>query len=113
MSLRRSSLAIAVALLIAQSALPLVTNAGKDRVCPLKCCTTTMCPLKTDGCAMRSCGMFAPQALPLFVRFAVIDERADSIVDHATIDYTIATPQHLLRGFHLDLEHPPRHSSLV
>ena len=113
MSRRNASFAILIALLlIAQSALPLIANAGKNRVCPLKCCTT-MCPLKTDGCAMRSCGMFTPQALPLFVRFAVVDERPQLVVDHATIDYTIATPQHPLRGFQFDFEQPPRHSSLA
>ena len=113
MSVRNSCFAVIVAmLLLAQSALPLVANAGKDSTCPLKCCKT-MCPLKVQGCALRSCGTSAPQALPLFVRFAVVDERAQRVIDHAAIDYASATPSHPLRGFQLELEQPPRHSTLV
>jgi hypothetical protein len=113
MSIRKSCFATVVAMLvIAQSALPLVANAGKGSACPLKCCKT-MCPLKVQGCAMRACGTSSSPTLPLFTRFAVVDEPAQLVIDHATIDYAIAATPHPSSGFRFDLEQPPRHSALV
>jgi hypothetical protein len=104
MSIRKSCFAIFVAmLLIARSALPLA-NAGQNWSCPIKgSCCKTMCPMKTH----------VPQAMPLLIRFAVVDERVQLFIDHTTIDYASATPPHPLRGFRFDREEPPRHFSLV
>src|SRR5262245_42359037 len=107
MSIRKSRFAMFVAMLvIAQSALPIVANAGQGWTCPVKAsCCKTMCPMKTR----------APQAMPLLIlgRFAVVDERVQLFIDHTTIDYARPAPEHPLRGFRFDLEEPPRHSSLV
>lgn len=102
MSIRKSCFATLVAMLfIAQSALPVIAGTGQNWVCPIKgSCCKTMCPMKTR----------APQAMPLFVRFAVVDERVQLFIDHTTIDYVQAAPQHPLRGFRFDLVEPPRHS---
>jgi len=107
MSVRKSCFAtLVVMLVIAQSAVPYVANGGQNWTCPVKgSCCKTMCPMKPR----------APQAMPLFIpdRYAVVEEHAQLFIDHTTIDYATATPQHPLRGFRFDLEQPPRHSALV
>jgi hypothetical protein len=105
MSIRKSCFATLVAMLfIAQSALPVIAGAGQSWVCPIKgSCCKTMCPMKAH----------APRAMPVFIRFAVVAELPQSVIDEYSIDYASATTPHPLRGFRFDREEPPRHFSLV